>query len=681
MSANNMNTKRNLTLALFAGFLAGGVLLLFPGAHVAKADFITITYVDGSGNTQTVVPTSGVYDIPNSVTTFSVSGQATGEPVSVFCSMDQSVSKSFNEDVQGPDFGRFAIDEATQDNTQVGGPLVGTVPTWSYVQDSPGNCNGSAQDQPAVIGLPYIVNYSFSVNVAALTQNVNHVLNIGFYSSEGGAAGGCSRFGDCIPLASAGNEVTFAIVPPAPPPPPPPPPPPSAGTINVSSVNFQTGDALNSSWSVTGPANYSSNNVSAATYTNAPVSAIGIPYVNTPVANSAGTLYSLRGVLNKNVALEETNPKISGLISMLNWLVPNAEADEVCGAVNPTGPVVPTYGVTTPCAPIPGGLPLINNGDVADFVILWDPIAIMTVTPTLPITTTSPSGPVAINNTGSPGSMITNVTDTITPASANSWLTVSNLPAGAINEGTPVDVTVTANTSTAPASCATTPCVVTITFQGVSGPGSSGTFPSGSVTVTYTGSAPSGPPTPPAITINSPTPVAKCVPAQVTCSGGDGTYTWTPVDGSPTITGAGSTVQVNYCSATGTFTLDCTSAGVTTSTQIQVVPDCTLSASPNTIVPPAQTILSWSCVPGTAVPNSCSITNETSGMGIGSGLSTSSTLPVAPTANATYLLSCEANNGILPATQIPPVEVNVTVQGPGVKECNPGAPGTPNCPQ
>jgi len=172
------------------------------------------------------------------------------------------------------------------------------------------------------------------------------------------------------------------------------------------------------------------------------------------------------------------------------------------------------------------------------------------------------------------------------------------------------------------------------------------------------------PPSPIVVTPSPPQPVAVGVPIGVSCSGGTNSYTWSSASGNFDTT-TGSSVTVSY-PAQGNYPITCTdSGGGTGSTTVTVLPDCTINASPTTVVPPGTATLTWSCSPGTAVPNSCSIT------GVGIGLGTSGSTTVAPTTNTNYVLSCTANNSLAPSSQIPPASTTVTVQTSGIHETNP----------
>lgn len=192
------------------GLLAAGVLLFFAGHGIAKADSFTMSYTDLSGP-HVVTPTGGVYLIPNNATDISVSGQLTGGLTDVFCDKFGD-DQSFNEDV-GPGWAYWNVDSPTLITTFSLWSFAGTNFPFSYVQHANGKCN---YPSPPIIGIPYIVNYSFSFPIASYSQGINHQLLISFYSQEGSGVV-CGLLGNCVPQESGSESAWFDIVPPAPP--------------------------------------------------------------------------------------------------------------------------------------------------------------------------------------------------------------------------------------------------------------------------------------------------------------------------------------------------------------------------------------------------------------------------------------------------------------------------------
>jgi hypothetical protein len=304
--------------------------------------------------------------------------------------------------------------------------------------------------------------------------------------------------------------------------------------------------------------------------------------------------------------------------------------------IDPTGPV---SGYTfSGCDPsYPCSQPVVA-GAVTTFKLVWTASA-LPPPPAAP-TVTLTANPASVT-AGNPVTLTWSSTNA-TSCSAPSW-TASTTTSGA--------------QSVTPASSQTYTMICT-------GPGGNG---SGNALVTVNPAA--GPVT---ITINSTQPVAAGVPVQLQCTGGTGVgYSWGS-PGATTGSGSGSAYDPTY-SSKGSYTVSCKdSAGDTTTATVQVVPDCTISVSPSSIVPPELAALSWSCPANTAV--SCTITNS-SGTAIVNDGSTSSTIDVSPSGAETYTLSCTANNGL--GSAIPSASATLNVNGPGICETNPNAPGCP----
>jgi hypothetical protein len=673
------------------------------GGGTLPINEITLSYLDGSGNTHIIGPTGGMYDIPSNVTTLMVNGTSTGNEVDVFCSVDQSVSKSFNENVDVPNFEKWTIDGPLQDNTLPGGPLLGNnITNWSYVQRATGSCNGSSNATQSIAGQAYIVNYNFNVGLTGVTQNVTHQLNIGFFSSEGGAAGGCNIIDqECIPQLSASNSPYFEIIPAT-----------SVGiSIAPTSATVQTSNTQTFTATVTGSANtqvtWLVNGIAGGNTTLGTISIGGVytapasvpsPATVTVTAQSQADVTksasatvtvtaaaAFSGTVNVSSMNSVTGQSVAGTWDVsgatdlgdkttysnaplspppYNFVALTASdpagpyvMDNVCAAVNRA------VNTGTDCLVSPGsalGFSLANNGDTENLVALWNPVATMTVTPSILLTTATPSGQVILKNMGAPGSVLSNLTDTLNPASASSWLSVSSLGGVSVNQGASTNPTITVNTAAAPASCSTG-CTVTITFTGQSSPGVPATQPSAAVNITYTSSGGGGGPISITIVPPPPTTIAVNVPVQVSCSGGTGSYSWSSAGGSFSTTNstAGQTIQVTY-GAIGTYTVTCTdTSSAKASTQVVVVPACTLFATPPSVVPPEQSELSWNCQPNTA--NSCSI----SGTNVQNSSMLSGTTWVSPTASQNYTLSCIANNGL---GTLMTATTTVTVGGPIIHE-------------
>ena len=443
--------------------------------------------------------------------------------------------------------------------------------------------------------------------------------------------------------------------------------PTNNGTVTVSSTNAVTGGSVTSSWDLVGPTttySYATQYATSAVYTGLPTQYNTIPlvpYTVSPVQNSAGPLYTLRTVNEETVAENAKGNLLGHLFSISeNALTSIAYAQIVCDPSNypcSGGNSTPTQSLTP-------------TSTTANFIILWDPIAAINVSSTpsgmLQLSTPSnTSGQISITNSGAQGSTLNNLTYTISPSSASSWLSISSLSGISLGQGNSANVTITGSSTSAPSSCSSG-CTATVTFSANSLPTNDTVTPVPlNVTFTVTPSTPSAPTSSLSITVNSTQPTAEGVPVQVTASGGTGSYTWSTPSGTPT--GSGSTIQIVYPKQ-GSYPVTCTdSDGNSTTTTVLITTACTLSASPASVVPPEASTLTWSCAPQTAA--SCSINGQSVCNSV-SSCNTGGTLSESPTQNATYALLCTANNGITPPSTMSSI-VTVTVQGPGVHEVNP----------
>jgi len=459
------------------------------------------------------------------------------------------------------------------------------------------------------------------------------------------------------------------------------------GAVNVSSTNSVTGALLQSSWAVVGSAgdNYNSTNVSQATYPSAPIE----NYTVAPVPNSAGTLYALQGVKSASTALKN-NENVSGLLSMLKWFVPEADADTICGVLNPTMAIA-TFGVANPCgANTVSSLSLLNSGDQADFIIVWDPVAGLGVSsPAAMNTANGYTSSVTITNTGSAGSTLAWTAGAPTYSAnsgANQWLNVAT-NSGSLANGASGNASQSVALSTNPAALAalgngtyTATVVVSGSSSNIAGNPALPSTQQFTVTLVVTGVGGGGP-VAISITPTPPTVVAVGVPVQVSCTGGSGSYNWTstgPATFSSASSASGVPITVSYSATSSpTFAVTCTEvggSGGSASTDITVKPDCSITASPTSVVPPQSSVLKWSCAPGTAT--SCTINGVSTFDGVPVG--TGNSVAVTPTKTSNYALQCIANNGLVPVTYMND-STTINAQGTGLGECNPGS-ASSTCP-
>lgn len=430
-------------------------------------------------------------------------------------------------------------------------------------------------------------------------------------------------------------------------------PPAPSGTINVWSKNFANGDAVTASWNMFGPTTFNSSNLTKDTYKSVPPGT----WSGAPLTPSGQ--FALHGI--ENVSSLAVNG--GGLWNGAEWLIGTARAyDRGCSAVNAMPTI--TYFSSNPCT---GAMAqsIVSNGDVINFVILWDPVATISVDKT----SWSPSGAgtsaattqVTVSNGGASGSTLTGVAAAVTSA-GTPWLTVTS-PASCLNAG---GVAVNGCSDTSGASTVTVTAnptgLLPGTYPGTIDFTSSGSQPNdkgGSSVITLNVNFNVGNAGAPTVTIVSPVPTAEGVNLKASCSGGTGSaYRWTST-GPANFKGTnGPNTTVSY-STQGTYQLTCTdSANNSGSASVTITPDCSISANPNAVSPSEQSTISWSCPSNTAVPDSCSIPN------IRSGLPTTGSAAAFPSVDpTTYTLTCQANNGIS-NNDIPSSSTTVRVYGP-----------------
>jgi hypothetical protein len=426
--------------------------------------------------------------------------------------------------------------------------------------------------------------------------------------------------------------------------------------ITISATTVTGSYFIPSSWNFVGPlpggaCESATCTGSQQTYTGQPLGT----YTFLPVANSAGPLYVFRSMERAPIA-ERAIPAANPILSFLN---------------NIFASVAKAFSIPS-STPLTQTLTASGLSNTANFIVLWDPVAQLGVSPaSVPVTNASPTGTITVSNPGAKGSVLN------WSASAPSysggppgWLTMPS--SGSVTAGSSQNITAAANTGIIPkgACTAASPCTATVTFSGTSSPNGYNLTQTPSVVITLTMSG--GGTVAIGITPAPPTVVAAGVPVQVSCTGGFGLYTWSstgPATFSSNTSVNGASTTVKYASPSSpTYTVTCTDKlGGSASTDITVVPDCTITPTQPLIVPPQSTQLNWSCEPNTAV--SCTI-NGTSVCGTVATCNAGGGVSVSPATNTIYTLSCAANNGI-PGSFIPAAHTTVSVQGPGVHETNP----------
>jgi len=393
------------------------------------------------------------------------------------------------------------------------------------------------------------------------------------------------------------------------------------GTITVASRNSVSQTTpVSASWdfsAISDPCVITSNpcaNVSNATYNSITAGT----YKILPSLGSAGTHYAFNSVQENIIAQNKKTGVLENLFAFGNdLLIPTAHAFSF-PSCNPDTQTV--SGALGTC-----GQPAFT----ASFIILWDPIPGMSVTPTLSLTDTSPSKNISVSNIGSPGSSLKWTNPVITYGNGGGWLSVSpTSDATGIPGGSSDTVTVTAN----PASLAPgTTYTATITFNA-------------------------------GLSIPAAVPASDSVSVQFTSAV------------APAVCGDGVVTAPETCdngAANGVCPASCSTS--CTSQACPPPPSCSFNADPSRIVLPEQSNLIYSCVHVTT----CNLLGGQFGGSPGRVLTVTAntangSIPVSPTKDTQYTLQCY---GELP----PPgsnlnyrqnVDVNVDVAGPTIHETN-----------
>jgi hypothetical protein len=221
----------------------------------------------------------------------------------------------------------------------------------------------------------------------------------------------------------------------------------ATGTINVVSENTLTTNPVSSTWWAI--ASIDVPNMDICSLPGASCSGVSQTYGNLSTNNnvvmvqaipgSAGSLYALRGVEERSdVAIKKSNDALSNLFAFSKSLLFGvAKAVDYCDAIVPAGGQCSSSNLGV------NALVLSSSAPTADFTILWDPVAVMNVTPmSLSFDASGAlSGPVTITNNGAPGSELDWTADT-----TSTWLSPS-AASGAVMNGTPQSITLTADPS------------------------------------------------------------------------------------------------------------------------------------------------------------------------------------------------------------------------------------------
>jgi hypothetical protein len=444
------------------------------------------------------------------------------------------------------------------------------------------------------------------------------------------------------------------------------------------------------------------------TYTNVPTNndIVGVSAIG------AGSLYTLRGVKeSSNIAAKKNSNPLAELFAFSkDLLIGVANAEDTCSYVGTPGQqCAPLGNLATSTYLDVGAQTLMNSGDTANFILLWNPVAVMTVAPTAVSldTVNNTLATTTVSSTGAPGSTLVWQAATTYDANSNgiSWLSInggSDQASGSLSAGDSSTVNFTANTT----GLAAGTYQATVTFTNVVN-----IYNNYSVVVTFTVGSTPPPGDAPTISItpaSSQITLGDSQPLTITSTNADSCMGFTDLPGAQMLSGCSGTI-IEMPTSTGTFHYgetatnqygsvtasaditvisgdpgctgpDCgggstttpSSTGVSTTTinpgnptstsPLGSTPSCALTATPSSITPGQKSKLSYDC---TAV-SSCSISGGQFGSYTTvpvSGSTAAGSTSVSPTANTLYSLTCD--------TGAANASVQITVTNPGLNETNP----------
>jgi hypothetical protein len=413
----------------------------------------------------------------------------------------------------------------------------------------------------------------------------------------------------------------------------------SSGTIDVTSENsVVTSTLVFSEWtfvgSVTDPCSGDQNNCAGKTktYLNQVAGDPNDIYIlNTQAPNPTG--YALRTIERHVAAAPKQNP----IITFFKDLINQAHAVVVCGFLN--------SGASS-CPNPDNSFTLANQGDVAHFIILWDPVASLGVSPTTVNLTDANPGTVTVTNGGVQGSTLTWNTSVAYGAGCPpncSWLSVTPANDNAGVAAGSSDTVTLQNTGALPAGSYS----ATVKFSGASLPcaanpcKATGSPITVTVNLTVSSGAISVKVTPPVATVATGT--TQKFTAKVKNDPGNKGVTW-DVNGTVggnaivgTVSPAGLYTAPAVIPSPPTVKVRATSKADPSKSDFATVtivagPYCAyFIADPQRIVVPEPSNLSWDCTNVTA----CNIDQ-----GVGP-VPIKGTTPVTPGVNTTYVLTCD----------------------------------------
>jgi uncharacterized protein YjdB len=267
------------------------------------------------------------------------------------------------------------------------------------------------------------------------------------------------------------------------------------GTVNVSSTNIVTGEAVVGSWIVLGGIqNESSTNATSANYTGLPLPGGIANYTVTPDSAQG---YALGVVKGQNIAEANNGSALNGTLAAIR----SAFASVAFAA--PSCAQVPCY-VSAAVSPADSQTLTVATPTV-NFAIGWYPIATMSVSTSSVALDTSGNGQITVKNTGTDGSELD-----WTASTASKWFTL--LPgSGSVEVGAPQNIAITASSTLAPGNYTGT-VQITGTSKYCPVDGCTNPIPLSNITVTVTFTVP-----PKAVTVSSCT--ASVTPNSVKVDG------------------------------------------------------------------------------------------------------------------------------------------------------------------
>ncbi len=660
--------KKLKIIWIFALVLVVGGAFFFSGAKPARAVICTTApSLCSSGGIAAGALTPSPAD-----TQITITGTATGYVMAtVPCSL------SGGAQIASPVTASYSIDGVVLGSV----PLV-QVPGTGTNSDCTG-FNGGMNPPGGAVAYQYNFTLVDSTHIAALS-NGSHTLTITLDNVYAAPYG--------VPFTVSHSGV-----------------PPQTGIISVTSADSQNiNTPVPATWYFyTDPqdpcASGSCVNQTYQKYTSLPMGSYTIcSLVDANCHATQSALWSLRSVQQVPIAQ-----------SLKNWFVALEEfgrgiifphAMALC--VNGTPGLTPPS-TCDPAAVFPASSWNLSAGSPsASYIMLWDPHAVMNVSPSSVSLSgvaggSSVTTSTTVSNSGAPGSRLTWVA-----TSDKGWLSVSPSSDGSgVGQGGSDAVTIKADPSGLSASA--TPYTGTITFAASSTINGRALL-NETVTVNFAVGSASNPVSVTAVnvacnpTATSTSGSSQCTAGVVGTGAYDPTVTWSTNNGTISqgghyLPGTVGTATVTACSNQVGYTNVCGTAPITITSSLPPLPDCTtngscpkclvpaLSANPSSIVVPESSNLDYNCQHITSCTlsgggNSFPITYSPDPAFPGTPIPTeiaSGTAITTPSTTTVYTLACTNDNDAPSINSSINSTVTVTVGGSGLCETNPNAVGCP----